>query len=180
MFVAGDVTLDNYQDPDWDKEPEVNGYVHALVTGGVAGRGDRSSSDATPRRCAPADAAWTAPQAARHPETRRHRLREGSFAESRRKSARQPGSRTPARRARWSPSTTPPARSRPWSADAISISPSSIAPPRRCARSDRPSNPTSTPRPSIGRHARRHDPRCARHFPHAVRPVHSAQLRREI
>ncbi len=27
----GDVTLANYQHPDWDSEPEVNGYVHALV-----------------------------------------------------------------------------------------------------------------------------------------------------
>ena len=25
-------TLDKYQDPDWDSEPEVNGYIHALVT----------------------------------------------------------------------------------------------------------------------------------------------------
>jgi penicillin-binding protein 1A len=26
------VTLDNYQDPDWEDEPEVDGYMHALVT----------------------------------------------------------------------------------------------------------------------------------------------------
>ncbi len=25
-------TLDKYQDPDWDSEPEINGYIHALVT----------------------------------------------------------------------------------------------------------------------------------------------------
>src|SRR6266853_103391 len=25
-------TLDKYDDPDWDAEPEVNGYIHALVT----------------------------------------------------------------------------------------------------------------------------------------------------
>ena len=24
--------IDKYEDPDWDEEPEVNGYVHALVT----------------------------------------------------------------------------------------------------------------------------------------------------
>ena len=30
--LAGDVTLANYQHPDWDSDPEVNGYVHALVT----------------------------------------------------------------------------------------------------------------------------------------------------
>ena len=29
--LAGDVTLANYQHPDWDSEPEVNSYVHALV-----------------------------------------------------------------------------------------------------------------------------------------------------
>ena len=31
VLVNG-ATLDNYSDPDWDSEPEVNGYVHALVT----------------------------------------------------------------------------------------------------------------------------------------------------
>jgi penicillin-binding protein 1A len=30
--VAEGVALDKYQHPDWDEEPEVNGYVHALVT----------------------------------------------------------------------------------------------------------------------------------------------------
>ena len=30
-ILPGDVTLANYQHPDWDSEPEVNGYVHALV-----------------------------------------------------------------------------------------------------------------------------------------------------
>ena len=29
--LTGDVTLANYQHPDWDSEPEVNSYVHALV-----------------------------------------------------------------------------------------------------------------------------------------------------
>src|SRR5271168_2702543 len=30
--IAQGQTLDKYEDPDWDEEPEVNGYVHALVT----------------------------------------------------------------------------------------------------------------------------------------------------
>src|ERR1700756_1385005 len=30
--LTKDVTLANYQHPDWDDEPEVNGYMHALVT----------------------------------------------------------------------------------------------------------------------------------------------------
>src|SRR6266436_196846 len=29
--LTGDVTLASYQHPDWDSEPEPNGYVHALV-----------------------------------------------------------------------------------------------------------------------------------------------------
>src|SRR6202795_2733128 len=55
--LAGDVTLANYQHPDWDSDPEVNGYVHALVTA-------VTSASATIRfgrysaTLAPADAAW--------------------------------------------------------------------------------------------------------------------------
>jgi penicillin-binding protein 1A len=30
--IAEGITIDKYQNPDWDDEPEVNGYVHALVT----------------------------------------------------------------------------------------------------------------------------------------------------
>lgn len=30
--LSSEMTLANYQDPDWEDEPEVNGYVHALVT----------------------------------------------------------------------------------------------------------------------------------------------------
>jgi penicillin-binding protein 1A len=30
--LAGGIAVDKYQHPDWDDEPEVNGYVHALVT----------------------------------------------------------------------------------------------------------------------------------------------------
>ncbi len=30
--LTGAITLDNYSHPDWDDEPELNGYIHALVT----------------------------------------------------------------------------------------------------------------------------------------------------
>jgi penicillin-binding protein 1A len=56
--LTGDVTLANYQHPDWDSEPEVNGYVHALVLAS-------SPASATIRfgrytaTLAPADVAWT-------------------------------------------------------------------------------------------------------------------------
>ncbi len=56
-ILAGEVTLANYQHPDWDSDPEVNGYVHALVTA-------VTSVSATIRfgrysaTLAPADAAW--------------------------------------------------------------------------------------------------------------------------
>lgn len=35
--LTKDVTVENYEHPDWDDEPEVNGYVHALVTSVSAG-----------------------------------------------------------------------------------------------------------------------------------------------
>src|SRR5271167_1641929 len=35
--LAAKVTLGSYQHPDWDDEPEVNGYVHALVLGVAPG-----------------------------------------------------------------------------------------------------------------------------------------------
>src|SRR5580700_4046710 len=35
--LTKEVTLANYHHPDWDDEPEVNGYEHALVTGVSAG-----------------------------------------------------------------------------------------------------------------------------------------------
>jgi penicillin-binding protein 1A len=35
--VAEGSTIDKYQHPDWDDEPEVNGYVHALVTSAGVG-----------------------------------------------------------------------------------------------------------------------------------------------
>jgi penicillin-binding protein 1A len=56
--VLGDVSLANYQHPDWDSDPEVNGYIHALVTA-------VTPASATIRflrysaMLAPGDAAWT-------------------------------------------------------------------------------------------------------------------------
>ncbi len=56
--LTKEVTLANYHHPDWDDEPEVNGYEHALVTAVSSGSatikfGSHTSS------LAPADAAWT-------------------------------------------------------------------------------------------------------------------------
>jgi penicillin-binding protein 1A len=35
--IAGDTEIDKYEHPDWDDEPEVNGYIHALVTSSGVG-----------------------------------------------------------------------------------------------------------------------------------------------
>ncbi|HZQ67164.1 MAG TPA: PBP1A family penicillin-binding protein [Terriglobales bacterium] len=56
--LTGGVTLADYQHPDWDDEPEVNGYVHALVTGTVTGSATvRFGSHST--TLTQSDAAWT-------------------------------------------------------------------------------------------------------------------------
>ena len=132
--LTGDVTLANYQHPDWESDPEVNSYVHALVTAvtpaSASVRFGRYSATLTS-----ADVAWTRNAAVRHPEARRYCLRESPGAESRTGKRESAWKKTPARKAHWSQSTTPRAKSKPWSADAISISPSSTARPRRCARS---------------------------------------------
>jgi penicillin-binding protein 1A len=56
--LSGDVTVANYQHPDWDSEPEVNSYVHALVVGvsstSVAVKFGRYTATLVP-----ADAVWT-------------------------------------------------------------------------------------------------------------------------
>jgi len=59
--IAQGQKLDKYADPDWDEEPEVNGYIHALITG--------VSPDAAEVRfgrytatLAPADLAWISPK----------------------------------------------------------------------------------------------------------------------
>jgi penicillin-binding protein 1A len=55
---SGDMTLDKYDHPDWDDEPEVNGYLHALVMsaapGSVTIRFGRYRATLTQQ-----DAAWT-------------------------------------------------------------------------------------------------------------------------
>ena len=56
--LTGDVAMANYQHPDWESDPEVNSYVHALVTAVTASsasvRFGRYSATLTS-----ADAAWT-------------------------------------------------------------------------------------------------------------------------
>lgn len=49
--------LDKYVDPDWDDEPEVNGYVHALVMQVSAGAGEVRFGAHT-ATITPADASW--------------------------------------------------------------------------------------------------------------------------
>jgi penicillin-binding protein 1A len=56
--VAQGQKLDKYVDPDWDEEPEVNGYMHALVTQVTAGAAEIRFGRYT-ATLAPADAAWT-------------------------------------------------------------------------------------------------------------------------
>ena len=57
-ILSGDMTLDKYDHPDWDDEPEVNGYLHALVMSSAPGsatiRFGRYRATLTQQ-----DAAWT-------------------------------------------------------------------------------------------------------------------------
>jgi len=56
--LAGGNSLADYQNPDWDDGPEVNGYVHALVTATAAGSATvRFGSYST--TLSQSDAAWT-------------------------------------------------------------------------------------------------------------------------
>ena len=57
-FSPATMTLAHYDHPDWDDEPEVNGYVHALVTAVTPGVGDGQVWP-LPRDPHAADAAWT-------------------------------------------------------------------------------------------------------------------------
>jgi penicillin-binding protein 1A len=57
-ILAGDVTLANYQDPDWDSDPEVGGYVHTLVVA-VTPASATIKFGRYAATLAPADAAWT-------------------------------------------------------------------------------------------------------------------------
>ena len=56
--LTKDVTLANYSDPDWEDEPEVSGYIHALVTAVSPGSATVKFGDYTATLNA-ADAAWT-------------------------------------------------------------------------------------------------------------------------
>ena len=56
--LTGDVTLANYQHPDWDSEPEVNSYAHAIVIN-VSPAGAIVKFDRYTATLSPADAAWT-------------------------------------------------------------------------------------------------------------------------
>ena len=179
--VIGEVRPGELPASGLGSDPEVNGYIHAIVT-------ETSPSGATVefgRYSAIARRQPTPPG----PSTKfRDLLKAGdivyvkvvSLAEMER--PRSTWKRTPARRAHWSRSTTPPARSRPWSADAISISRSSTAPPRRCARSGSSFKPyVYTAAIDPRRHAGRHHPRRAGHLPDAVRASYDpAQLRRKV
>jgi len=57
-ILTGDMTLADYQHPDWDNEPEAGGYVHALViavsSSSVGVRFSRYTATLSP-----ADGAWT-------------------------------------------------------------------------------------------------------------------------
>ncbi len=56
-IVAQGQKLDKYADPDWDEEPEVNGYIHALVTQVSPGAAEVRFGRYT-ATLAPADVAW--------------------------------------------------------------------------------------------------------------------------
>jgi penicillin-binding protein 1A len=56
--LTGDVTLANYQHPDWNSEPEVNSYEHAIVLNVTPAAATVKFSHYT-ATLAPADAPWT-------------------------------------------------------------------------------------------------------------------------
>ena len=57
-IVAEGQKVDKYADPDWDEDPEVNGYMHALVTQVSPGTAEARFGRYT-ATLAPADVAWT-------------------------------------------------------------------------------------------------------------------------
>jgi penicillin-binding protein 1A len=57
-IVADGVPIDKYIDPDWDDEPEVNGYVHALITSAGTGIATLKFGRYT-AALGQADVAWT-------------------------------------------------------------------------------------------------------------------------
>ncbi len=56
--LSGEITLANYQHPDWDSEPEANGYVHALVIA-ISSTSVTVKFSRYTTTLASADAAWT-------------------------------------------------------------------------------------------------------------------------
>ena len=76
-----------YSHPDWDDEPEVNGYVHALVTSAGTGIATLKFGRYT-AALGQADVAWTQQKLADILKTGRHLLREDSFARRERRGAR--------------------------------------------------------------------------------------------
>lgn len=56
--LANGVTLENYHDPDWDDDPQANGYMHALVVA-VSPASATLKIGAYVASLTPADAAWT-------------------------------------------------------------------------------------------------------------------------
>lgn len=56
--IAMGLPLDNYQHPDWDNDPEPNGYIHALVTS-VGGNSAALRFGRFTANLAQSDAAWT-------------------------------------------------------------------------------------------------------------------------
>ncbi len=59
--IAEGQKIDKYADPDWDQEPEVNGYVHALVTQVAPGAAEIRFGSHT-AALAPADMSWILPK----------------------------------------------------------------------------------------------------------------------
>ena len=57
-LIAQGIPLDKYQHPDWDDEPETDGYVHAMVTAVSPGSASIKFSRYT-AQISQADAAWT-------------------------------------------------------------------------------------------------------------------------
>jgi len=59
--IAQGQTLDKYDNPDWDEEPELSGYVHALVTQSSATEAQIRFGQHT-ATLAPADMTWALPK----------------------------------------------------------------------------------------------------------------------
>lgn len=56
--LTKDITLENYHDPDWDDDPELNGYMHALVTSVSPGSATIKFGNCV-ATLTPAEVAWT-------------------------------------------------------------------------------------------------------------------------